>query len=42
MISHLFAFALGIVVATIGIVPMAQVADTGVQKLQETVRQATK
>lgn len=38
MFSHLVAFVAGIVVATIGIVPVAQMADNGVQKLQETVR----
>jgi hypothetical protein len=39
MFSHLAAFVAGIVVATIGIVPVAKMADTGVQKIQETVRE---
>jgi hypothetical protein len=42
MLSHLSAFVAGIIVATIGIVPLAQVADTGVNKLQETVREVSK
>lgn len=41
MFSHLAAFVAGIVIATIGIVPVAQIADTGVQKLQETVREVS-
>ena len=40
--SHVIAFIAGIIVATIGIVPMAQMADTGVQKLQDTVREVAK
>ena len=40
--SHIIAFIAGIIVATIGIVPMAQMADTGVQKLQDTVREVAK
>lgn len=42
MFSHIAAFIAGIIVATIGIVPMAQMADSGVQKLQESVRQVAK
>ncbi len=42
MISHLIAFLLGIIVATIGFTGMAKVADTGVQKIQEISREAAK
>jgi hypothetical protein len=42
MFSHLAAFIAGIIVATIGIVPVAQIADSGVQKLQESVREVAK
>lgn len=40
--SHIIAFVLGIIVATVGLVPMAQMADQGVQKIQETVKEAAK
>jgi hypothetical protein len=40
MISHLVAFILGIVVATVGFTGVAQVADKGVTKVQEVVREA--
>ncbi len=40
--SHLIAFVLGIVVATIGFSGVAKVADTGVQKVQEITREAAK
>ena len=39
MISHLVAFILGIVVATVGFTGVAQVADKGVSKVQEVVRE---
>jgi uncharacterized membrane protein YtjA (UPF0391 family) len=42
MVSHIIAFILGIVVATIGFTGVAQVADSGVQKIQETVKEVTK
>jgi hypothetical protein len=42
MLSHLAAFVAGIIVATIGIVPIANIADQGVNKLQETVREVSK
>lgn len=42
MISHLIAFILGIVVATIGFTGVAHVADTGVQKIQNISREAAK
>ena len=40
MISHLVAFILGIVVATVGFTGVAQVADKGVTKVQEVVKEA--
>ena len=42
MISHIIAFILGIIVATIGFTGVAQIADQGVQKIQEVSREATK
>ena len=42
MISHLVAFVLGIIVATIGFTGVARIADTGVQKVQEISREAAK
>lgn len=42
MVSHIMAFLAGIIVATIGLVPMAQMADSGVQKIQDTVKEVTK
>ena len=42
MVSHIIAFVLGIVVATVGLVPMAQIADQGVQKIQQVTKEATK
>lgn len=42
MFTHLIAFILGIVVATIGFSGVAKVADTGVQKVQEITREAAK
>jgi hypothetical protein len=42
MISHLIAFILGIVVATVGFTGIARVADTGVQKVQEMTKEAAK
>lgn len=38
MISHLVAFVLGIVVATVGFTGVAQIADQGVGRVQEAVR----
>jgi uncharacterized membrane protein YtjA (UPF0391 family) len=42
MISHIIAFILGIIVATIGFTGMARVADSGVNKIQEISREAAK
>ena len=38
MMSHLAAFIAGIVVATVGLTGIAQIADKGVNKVQEVVR----
>jgi uncharacterized membrane protein YtjA (UPF0391 family) len=38
MISHLVAFIAGIIVATVGFSGVAQVADKGVSKVQEVVK----
>lgn len=40
--GYVIAFILGIIVATVGLVPMAQMADNGVQKIQEMTKEATK
>jgi len=40
MISHLVAFIAGIVVVTVGFTGVAQIADKGVNKVQEVVREA--
>ena len=40
--SHIIAFILGIVVATIGFTGVASIADKGVQKVQEVTRDAAK
>jgi uncharacterized membrane protein YtjA (UPF0391 family) len=37
--SHIVAFILGIVVATVGFTGIAQLADKGVGKVQEAVRE---
>ena len=42
MISHLIAYILGIVVATVGFTGIARVAYTGVQKVQEMTKEAAK
>ena len=42
MISHIITFILGIIVGTIGFTGLAQVADTGVQTIQSTVKEVTK
>jgi len=42
MFSHLMAFIAGIIVATVGLVPLAQMGDQGVSKIQQTVREVTK
>lgn len=42
MMSHLIAFIAGIVVATVGFTGVAQVADKGVNKVQEVVREVQK
>ncbi len=42
MFSHLIAFILGIVVATIGVTGVASIADKSVQKVQEVTREAAK
>ena len=39
MISHLISFILGIVVATVGFTGVAQIADKGVTKVQEVVKE---
>jgi uncharacterized membrane protein YtjA (UPF0391 family) len=38
MISHLITFIAGIVVATVGFTGIAQIADKGVTKVQEVVK----
>ncbi len=40
--SHLVAFVMGIIVATVGFTGIARVADNGVQKVQEISREAAK
>jgi hypothetical protein len=40
MISHLVAFFLGVVVATVGFTGIANIADKGVSKVQEVVKEA--
>ncbi len=35
-------FVLGIIVSAVGFTTVAQVADQGVQKIQETVKEVTK
>ena len=37
--SHLFAFILGVVAATVGFTGMAQIADRGVDKMQIIVKE---
>jgi len=39
MISHLVAFIAGIVVATVGFTGIAEVADKGVSKVQDVVKE---
>jgi uncharacterized membrane protein YtjA (UPF0391 family) len=39
MISHLVAFIAGIIVATVGFTGIAEIADKGVGKVQEVVRE---
>ena len=39
MISHLVSFILGVVVATVGFTGIANIADKGVSKVQEVVRE---
>jgi uncharacterized membrane protein YtjA (UPF0391 family) len=39
MISHLVSFILGVVVATVGFTGIAQIADKGVTKVQEVVKE---
>jgi uncharacterized membrane protein YtjA (UPF0391 family) len=39
MISHLVSFILGIVVATVGFTGIAQIADKGVTKVQDVVKE---
>ena len=39
MMSHLAAFIAGIIVATVGFTGIAQIADKGVNKVQEVVRE---
>ncbi len=40
--SHLIAFIAGIVVATVGFTGVAQIADKGVGKVQDVVREVQK
>lgn len=40
MFSHLISFMLGVVVATVGFTGIAQIADQGVNKIQQTVKEA--
>ena len=40
MFSHLISFILGIVVATVGFTGIANIADKGVSKVQEAVKEA--
>jgi hypothetical protein len=40
MVSHLIAFMLGIVVATVGFTGIAKVADSTVQKVQQLTKEA--
>lgn len=42
MFSHLLAFVAGIIVATVGFTGVAQMADKGVSKVQETVKEVTR
>lgn len=42
MISHIVAFVLGIVVATVGFTGVAKVADNGIQKVQAISKEAAK
>jgi hypothetical protein len=42
MMSHAVAFIAGIIVATVGFTGVAQIADSGVQKVQTITREATK
>jgi uncharacterized membrane protein YtjA (UPF0391 family) len=39
MFNFLIGFVLGIVVATVGFTGIAQMADEGVQKIQQTVKE---
>jgi hypothetical protein len=39
MISHLAAFIAGIIVATVGFTGIAEIADKGVGKVQDVVRE---
>jgi uncharacterized membrane protein YtjA (UPF0391 family) len=39
MISHLVSFILGIIVATVGFTGIAQIADKGVTKVQDVVKE---
>lgn len=40
--QFIIGVVVGIVVATVGFTGVAKVADSGVQKLQETVKEVTK
>jgi uncharacterized membrane protein YtjA (UPF0391 family) len=40
--SHIVAFVLGIVVATVGFTGVAQIADQGVDKVQSVVKETVK
>jgi len=42
MLSHLMAFLAGIIVATVGFTGVAQLMDSGVSRMQETVKEAVK
>ena len=42
MFSHFISFLLGVIVATIGFTGVATMADKGVSKVQEVVKEAAK
>jgi uncharacterized membrane protein YtjA (UPF0391 family) len=42
MTSHIIAFIAGIVVATVGFTGVAQIADSGIQKVQAISKEAAK
>lgn len=40
--SHIIAFIAGIIVATVGFTGVAQIADSGVQKVQDIAKDVAK